>query len=308
MTGKVDTPNGIVEKDNASNVPRALLADFGVDSDILRPDHVVWLDGLATFLRRRAFPPTKGKWVITITGRASKTGSDYHNRLLSERRCNAVRKHLASKLVGVSIEFAPTYLGEASPFNTKVNENARDRSVEVFVVPSVVPIRIDPDPSPGGEERQKVFDLVVSEFLVHTIGSPVMTVPIGWCWWKMNLTVTDPDTDDVESYFFEGDGACPINARGMAPGEGWSRSAKMGKPQPFVASSKHKADSFEGRAQIGLIRFLAGQFHAGGELGKGFAFGKADKFVLPQAFPSPPPVCAASGTLKFGFKHIQDFF
>ena len=94
----------------------------------------------------------------------------------------------------------------------------------------------------------------------------------------------------------------------MAPGEGWSRSAKMGKPQPFVASSKHKADSFEGRAQIGLIRFLAGQFHAGGELGKGFAFGKADKFVLPQAFPSPPPVCAASGTLKFGFKHIQDFF
>ena len=50
MTGKVDTPNGIVEKDNASNVPRALLADFGVDSDILRPDHVVWLDGLATFL------------------------------------------------------------------------------------------------------------------------------------------------------------------------------------------------------------------------------------------------------------------
>ena len=147
MTGKVDTPNGIVEKDNASNVPRALLADFGVDSDILRPDHVVWLDGLATFLRRRAFPPTKGKWVITITGRASKTGSDYHNRRLSERRCNAVRKHLASKLVGVSIEFAPTYLGEASPFNTKVNENARDRSVEVFVVPSVVPIRIDPDPS-----------------------------------------------------------------------------------------------------------------------------------------------------------------
>ena len=164
---------------------------------ILRPAHVVWLDGLATFLRRRAFPPTKGKWVITITGRASKTGSDYHNRRLSERRCSVVRKHLANKLVGVSIEFAPTYLGEASPFNTKINENARDRSVEVFVVASVAPIRIDPDP-PGGAERTKVFDLVVSEFLVHTIGSPVMTLPIGWCWWKMNLTVTDPDTDDIE--------------------------------------------------------------------------------------------------------------
>ena len=197
MKGKVDTPNGIADQDMASNVPRALLADFGVDSDILRPAHVVWLDGLATFLRRRAFPPTKGKWVITITGRASKTGSDYHNRRLSERRCNAVRKHLANKLVGVSIEFAPTYLGEASPFNTKINENARDRSVEVFVVASVAPIRIDPDP-PGGAERTKVFDLVVSEFLVHTIGSPVMTLPIGWCWWKMNLTVTDPDTDDID--------------------------------------------------------------------------------------------------------------
>jgi hypothetical protein len=53
MKGKVDTPNGIVDKDNASNVPRALLADFGVDSAILQPDHVVWLDGLATFLRPR---------------------------------------------------------------------------------------------------------------------------------------------------------------------------------------------------------------------------------------------------------------
>jgi hypothetical protein len=312
MAGKVDTPNGIVDKDNTSNVPRALLADFGVDSSVLRPDHVVWLDGLATFLRRHAFPPTKGKWVITITGRASKTGSDYHNRLLSERRCNEVRKHLGMKLVGVSIEFAPTYLGEASPFNSKINENARDRSVEVFVVASVAPIRIDPEPAPGGEERKKVFDLVVTDFLVHTLGLsdavipgvPGARIPLGWCWWKMNLTITDPDTDDTEQYFFEGDGACPLNARGMAPFEGWSRAAKIGKIQPFVASSKHKADSFEGRAQIALMKYLAGQFHAGGELGNGFAFGKANKFVLQEAFPGLPVVCAASGTLKFGFKHI----
>jgi hypothetical protein len=307
MKGHVDTPNGIAEKDNTSNVPRVLLADFGVDLDILRPKHVEWLDGLGRFLRAHAFPPTKGKWVITITGRASKTGSDYHNRYLSERRCNAVRKYLAMRLVGVSIEFAPTYLGEASPFNTKINENARDRSVEVFVVPSVVPIRIDLDPSPGGEERKKVFDLSVTDFLVHTIGSPTAKVPIGWCWWKMNLTITDPDTEDTELYFFEGDGPSPINARGMAPGEGWSRSARSGNIQPFVASSKHKANSFEGRAQVAVMKFLAGQFHAGGELGKGFAFGKADKFVLQEAFPGLPLLCTASGTLKFGFKHIPKF-
>jgi hypothetical protein len=105
-------------------------------------------------------------------------------------------------------------------------------------------------------------------------------------------------------YFFEGDGTCPFITRGMSPWEGWSRSSKVGDPQPFVASSKHKADSFEGRAQIALVKYLAGQFHAGGELGTGFAFGKADKFVLQKAFPRVPLVCVASGTLKFGFVHI----
>ena len=205
MKGHVDTPNGIAEQDYTSSVPRVLLADFGVDLDILRPKHVDWLDGLATYLRARAFPPTKGKWVIKITGRASKTGSDYHNRLLSERRCNAVRKYLATKLVGVAIEFAPTYLGEASPFSAKVTENARDRSVEVFAVPSVVPLRIDPEPTPGGEERNKLFDLTVTDFRVHTAGLSDFKVPVGLCWWKMNLTITDPDTDDAELYFFEGE-------------------------------------------------------------------------------------------------------
>lgn len=169
---------------------------------------------------------------------------------------------------------------------------------------SVVPIRIDPDPNPGGEERKKVFDLVVTDFLVHTIGSPTITVPFGWCWWTVNLTITDPDTDDTQSYLFEGDGLCPRNAGGMAPVEGWSRSVRSGKIQPLVASSKHKADSFEGRAQLGLIRFLTGFFRAGGELGKGFAFGKINKFVLPEGFPSLPPASEATGTLKFGFRHI----
>ena len=101
----------VIQPFSISDPHRALLADFDIDGSKLKPAHREWLDGVATFLRKHPIPHGTGKWTVTITGRASKTGSDSHNGWLSKQRAEAVRNYLLPKLPGVSFEVALAALG-----------------------------------------------------------------------------------------------------------------------------------------------------------------------------------------------------
>lgn len=285
---------------------RALLADFDVDQHELRPKHREWLNGLANIIRRSHLRPPHGMWNIEVTGRASKTGSNAHNAKLSDRRKTEVRLYLERRIGPVPIQWIEKALGEEAPFDAAIDENARDRSVEVLARPSVFiePSRPKRDPRPPAAD--KIFDLVVDR-LVCIVGEGTF---VRFTTWIMNVTISDPVTDDAAQYFFEGGGtSAPVPTKFLVTSV-QIRSVKIGGFQAFRASNRLTVDSFAGDGGLTIPTSGPNQFRFGGNkltdnVGpRKFPRGRVDDFVFPNMDRNLPAFASATGKFARGIADI----
>jgi hypothetical protein len=107
-------------------VQGALLFNFDLDDDVAKPEHRQWLDVNAVPLLRahngaRAF----------LNGTASRVGAAAHNRDLSRRREEDVKRFLTSK--GVSSGRLTTTFSGADLSSSKLKDDERDRAVCVWL-------------------------------------------------------------------------------------------------------------------------------------------------------------------------------
>jgi hypothetical protein len=288
---------------------RALLADFEIDSAALKALHRAWLDALVSTFRKLKVP-RGGKWHVVITGRASKSGSAEHNLKLSEARVQSVREYLLSRLGGLPVEVQIVHLGEACPFDAKISENGKDRSVEVFVTMSGHPVPPPPvkryDPPPGTATKQ--FELRLVDFLVHTIEGSLPFkggIPIGggWGWITAQIELTEVDADTTVDYTFRAHGFIAGLSLGLFLGG--CRAVERGKRYHFNAARFLKYNSFEGDAFL----YPGKSFRFGGNVygrtpREAFPFGKIEPFDLPKAGPSDPSK-DWHGTMKLGYVDLN---
>ncbi len=135
------------------------LFDFGVDGDNLKPAHTAALDKLLKFMaedfdKRKA--PGK-RWTIHIDGRASRTGTAEHNRVLSRNRAAQVQRYLCFHLFDHVRATDQLEFERSVDFNTEFNgfekavesgESARERSVRVAATrPGITPSPVTIFPS-----------------------------------------------------------------------------------------------------------------------------------------------------------------
>jgi hypothetical protein len=130
---KKPSVDGIV-LDRSATPPWGLLADFDINKSDLKKLHRQWLDERVIGpIAAASVSPGRSRWHIELTGFASQTGSDEHNRNLSIARIESVRRYLGARLLGEPLEFHPVPVGEDRPVDKSILENAADRAVEVKV-------------------------------------------------------------------------------------------------------------------------------------------------------------------------------
>ena len=130
-----------------------LLFNFDIDSDLVKKEHIDWLE-------RNVVPLLAVKdAVISLKGSASRSGNNAYNMQLSERRVNNVKKFLFSK-GGRPEQISAIFVGEeeaALAGKKDGGEEEEDRAVSVAVVvprgPGILRFaRIDPNDVEDGFE------------------------------------------------------------------------------------------------------------------------------------------------------------
>jgi len=136
-------PSGLVHEET-KDPPAALLWDFDIDGDELKPAHREWLgERIIRPLLKRSLPGGPAAAKIALIGLASSTGSEESNLGLSKRRAYRVKKHLVSSLGGRTVRWDPTWAGEriANPHSIESGrEDARYRSVVIGMYPVARPL------------------------------------------------------------------------------------------------------------------------------------------------------------------------
>lgn len=116
---------------------RAILANFDVEGDEPKPEHL-------SFLNARVVPILVGARArIWLQGSASSSGSASFNMELSQRRCDQVADFLRSHGVAPS-QITPSWVGE-SLASVSIRERADDRSVSLVAAP----LQAAPAPAPS---------------------------------------------------------------------------------------------------------------------------------------------------------------
>ncbi len=110
----------------------SLTVNFKMDSAILSDDAKGQLDQLA----KEAL--TQKGYVVEVTGYASSDGNEAYNRMLSQRRADAVVQHLAESLVPLRRIVTPFGFGEKQPVADNGTRAGREqnRRVEVKILTS----------------------------------------------------------------------------------------------------------------------------------------------------------------------------
>lgn len=121
-----------------------LLIDFDIDDDTLKSAHTAALDDLLKFMAEdfaRRKGPSK-RWTVHIDGRASRTGTSEHNRILSKHRASRVQRYMCFHLFDHVRATDQLEFEGSVDFNTEFNgfdkavepgESSRERSVRVAV-------------------------------------------------------------------------------------------------------------------------------------------------------------------------------
>lgn len=245
----------------------AFLADFDIDGASLKPDHYAWLDRYI-LEPVKAKPTNSGQWKIRLLARASQSGSDEYNSLLSGLRAGNVASYLSRQLIGVPFFFSITKLGESSPFDTKKFENELDRSVEVFAkflsrksskpfihVPKKI---VHWKPLPSRKVSNFTLQVLKAKITINTLDMKFGpgSVGLGIAHVKMFIVIRESGSVGHALYKFEGAGRGSIvgvspSYKKLIPGPGissFSESFENGAIHSFVTEIKLDAYDFEGDA------------------------------------------------------------
>lgn len=137
------SPSGLVHEET-KEPPAALLWDFDIDGDELKPAHREWLgERIVRPLLKRSLPGGPPAARIALIGLASSTGSEETNLGLSMRRAFRVREHLVGSLGGRTVRWDTAWAGEriANPYSIEsATEDARYRSVVIGMYPVARPL------------------------------------------------------------------------------------------------------------------------------------------------------------------------
>lgn len=167
------------ERSSASGAVRSLsqyppsvwLWDFDVDSANLKQAHLAYLSSLVILIRSKAPKPgSRGKWIISVTGRTSGTGSEAHNEGLSRRRAEAVATYLRNSLKDIPMEVNVGWVGEKGARN-----NVEDPWPRAVAIMAMEPIegtkKTDPKPVRAPEVSvENLFAVRITYFSRYGLG------------------------------------------------------------------------------------------------------------------------------------------
>ena len=273
---KKSTVDGIV-LDRSATPPWGLLADFDIDKSDLKKLHRQWLDErVVDPIIAASVSPVRSRWHIELTGSASQTGSDEHNRILSIARIDAVRRYLLARLPGEPLDFHPMPIGEDRPLDKSVLENAADRAVDVKVdlkwwfpkghrlIAKVHPLPPKSKPKP----RVRQFDLRVVKGEMQTFSLPLPPVFPKWMHalpkpfrleMQLDIEINEVGTSDAANYKFTAIGRG--DAIGFVPGEFHWRGGPANRFDP--PSQLFDVDDFESFAILKDVEFREPVFRFG---------------------------------------------
>lgn len=230
---KLTGPGRVVR---ASGAPtgglRAVLANFDVDGDTLKPEHKAFLDGQVVPILRQ------GDSLCILRGEASHTGSDAHNLELSKRRAESVQLFLTSRgatPARVRVQFVGESLAGSFP-----GENADARAVSVLVVRTVPVPPPNPTPTPAPVVKTTQFKVRLLGGLSRGFG-PLQFETLFFQVWAPSLSLTT---------FYE------YAAGGLGKGRGLALSATLKGPfNDFATSAPISTTDFGGAARFSTTGF-----------------------------------------------------
>ena len=283
-----------------------ILDNFAFESAILTSEHEKKLEALAFDIEHTIFMSKSEMWLFHLVGSASQSGSDAFNEALSKRRAESVQKFLETRLMGIPKLFRIVAIGESSPEDRKIFENARDRAVGISaqlvgrMPPKIEPIDIDEVIKPTVPAR-KDFTLQVVSFLMQTFFTPVSIGRIA-----MNFIIDDGSTQ--KKYTFKGEGGGVLISGSTLCGTiGGGRSVLRGVPQKFTAFAKLSSDDFAGKgAYVGSRKmFLVGGHARGASRGlRDFPMGTVKNFEFPNSLGGSPRTGEFRGEITKGFNPL----
>jgi hypothetical protein len=144
-----------------TNPPSLLLFNFDIDGEALKEEHKV-------FLRREALPALRAGGGVSVVGLTDRSGSDSHNKTLSDRRVARTIEFLRQEIpTGLNLKQA-TGFGEAAAAREGEADGSSDdrfRSVLVFLQPAAAPVT-----------QTKTIEVAAKSFIAF-IGSSIGTMP-----------------------------------------------------------------------------------------------------------------------------------
>jgi hypothetical protein len=154
-------PTGPGKTEVRTNPPSLLLFNFDIDGEALKDDH-------KAFLRREALPTLRAGGGVSVIGLTDRSGSDSHNKALSDRRVARTIEFLRQEIpTGLNLKQA-TGFGEAvakQEGDVDGSSDERFRSVLVFLHPAAAPVT-----------QTKTIEVAAKSFIAF-IGSSVGTMP-----------------------------------------------------------------------------------------------------------------------------------
>jgi hypothetical protein len=218
----------------------ARLCNFVTAQAFLLPSHELWLDSkLPPILRS-----LKGPWVDLI-GYASRIGSTQFNQELSERRCKAVRDHVATYQSAINFRFnVDLGRGETESGPDELDNSGYYRAVELYVWGFKPPLRVPRVPrlKPIGSTKFKIRH-------VGGIGVVIAPVATDQCFFQIVDTSAKPMQAAV--YFYSGGGlGVGVELKNLPPGVPPSLSA-TGPFVDFRTTMPVFLSSFHGAAAVG---------------------------------------------------------
>jgi outer membrane protein OmpA-like peptidoglycan-associated protein len=194
----------------------ALLADFGIGSSELRPEHKKWLAELGQRLMQEESRIGYGSWSLCAIGRASQTGSAELNMRLSIQRAEAVLDEFAALIHrphGVKFKFLG--FGKRHPLDPKNKENSLDRAVHVGiglneVLAPAAPKRVDIDLADiwkADKRRTRKVEVRVDKAWEGGTSISKFLTGIGYGSLGLRFTVRDTRSGQHHRFTFKGAGA-----------------------------------------------------------------------------------------------------
>ena len=154
-------PTGPGKVEVRTNPLSLLLFNFDIDGEAIKEEH-------KAFLRKEALPTLRAGGSVSVIGLTDRSGSDSHNRALSDRRVARTIEFLRREIpAGLNLNQA-TGFGEAAAAREGEADGSSDerfRSVLVILQPVAAPVT-----------QTKTIDVAAKSFIAF-IGSSVGTMP-----------------------------------------------------------------------------------------------------------------------------------